>query len=127
MSVSYFVFYKGQAEEPGGFVERYRKVHVPILQRWPGVLRVMVHTPLPAQDPKSTSSAGLAMMAEIVFRDQAALASALASQERHEARLDFANFPLFHGDVLHQPMQSEAFQPASAAPHSENSGGAGQP
>jgi hypothetical protein len=32
MSVSYF--------------ERYREVHVPFLARWPGIRRVLLHTPL---------------------------------------------------------------------------------
>jgi hypothetical protein len=32
MSVSYF--------------ERYREVHVPLLARWPGMRRVLLHTPL---------------------------------------------------------------------------------
>ena len=115
MSVSYFVFYKGEADDPAGFVERYRKVHVPILLRWPGELRVNVHTPLAARDPKITNSGGLALMAEIVFQDEVALTLALASEERHQARLDFAGFPPFHGDVMHQPMLAEVFEPDSAA------------
>ena len=111
MSVSYFVLYRGSADDPVAFVERYRKVHVPILLRWPGVLRVAIHTPANASDPKSTSHAGLAMMAEIVFEDEAALAAALNSDERQEARQDFARFPPFDGDVLHQALHTQSFAP----------------
>lgn len=109
MSVSYFVFYKGHADDADGFIERYRTVHIPILKRWPGVECVKLHTPAVLQDPKQTSTAGLAMMAEIVFCDGEALEKALQSQERHEARLDFGKFPSFHGDVMHQALQTEEF------------------
>lgn len=111
MSVSYFVFYHGVADDPAAFIERYRKNHVPILLRWPGVRRVALHTPAGASDPKSTNFAGLAMMAEIVFDDEAALAAALNSDERGEARQDFARFPPFRGDVLHQALRTQSFAP----------------
>jgi len=111
MSVSYFVLYRGEAGDLAAFIQRYRKDHVPILLRWPGVRRVALHTPAGASDPKSTNFAGLAMMAEIVFDDEAALAAALNSDERAEARQDFARFPPFHGDVLHQALQTESFAP----------------
>ena len=126
MSVSYFVFYKGEAVDPAAFVERYRSIHVPILQRWPGVERVVLHTPVIAVDPKTISHGEFAMIAEIVFDDADALAAALQSDERHEARLDFGMFPPFHGDISHQPMQAETFQPVRG-PRSTKGSGIGEP
>lgn len=110
MPTSYFVLYSGEADDAAGFVQRYRGVHVPILQRWPGIRSVILHTPEPWEDSKTVRSSGLALVTQMVFDDAAALAMALRSPERAEARIDFGKFPPFKGKVLHQAMSMEEFR-----------------
>lgn len=106
MSISYFVLYRGQAADPNGFVERYREVHVPILETWPGIRGVTIHTPAAWEDPQSIRSSGLALMCQMTFDDREALSEALNSEGRVRAREDFLRFPRFDGEVLHQAMVS---------------------
>jgi uncharacterized protein (TIGR02118 family) len=107
MSVSYFVFYRGQAEDAGKFVDHYRNVHVPILSTWPGIQSVSMHLPLQWDDSQPVRNAGLALAAQMTFADRDALQRALASEPRQAARRDFGQFPRFVGDVFHQAMKSE--------------------
>ena len=107
MTTSYFVLYSGQAPEPEAFVERYRRVHVPILARWPGIRGITLHTPVAWADTQTVRPSGLALAAQMSFDDVAALQAALASSERAEARADFHRFPPFNGDILHQATHSE--------------------
>ncbi len=80
MSVSYFVRYEGEAESPAEFLDYYRERHVPILMRFPGIRRIVLHTPVAWQDE---------------------------SEARSAARGDFGNFPPFRGLVFHQAARSE--------------------
>ena len=48
MTVSYFVRY--EVEAPDEFIRHYRDRHVPILARWPGMRRVILHRPVPWRD-----------------------------------------------------------------------------
>jgi len=85
MTVSYFVRY--EVEAPDEFIRHYRDRHVPILARWPGMRRILLHTNLKVQD------------------------NAPASPERAEARRDFQGFPPYEGKVFHQAMaQEEVFR-----------------
>jgi uncharacterized protein (TIGR02118 family) len=105
MSVSYFVRYEGEAGED--FVRHYKERHVPILARWPGMRRVVLHTPVPWTDPCPVSKAAAFLVAQLEFESQADLDRALASPERLEARRDFEAFPAHAGEVRHQAMRSE--------------------
>jgi uncharacterized protein (TIGR02118 family) len=107
MTTSYFVLYSGRADDPKGFVERYRTVHVPILRQWPGIRSIVLHTPQPWSDCHPVRRSGLALAAQMIFDDVDALQHALHSEQRAEARADFHDFPPFHGDVFHQAMQTE--------------------
>ena len=51
MSVSYFVRYDIDVADLDGFMRRYREVHVPLVSRWPGLRRMVLHTPLAWRDP----------------------------------------------------------------------------
>jgi uncharacterized protein (TIGR02118 family) len=107
MSVSYFVFYRGQAEQPAEFLDHYRNVHVPILSSWPGIESVRLHTPLDWSDSHPVHKAGIALAAEMTFRNVEEFQQALRSEARIAARRDFERFPKFVGDVFHQAMASE--------------------
>ena len=106
MTTSYFVIYEGSAADPGGFLERYREVHVPLLAAWPGIRSVTLHQPEPWTDTHPVRPANLALMCQMEFDTPGALAKALASPARDAARADFRAFPAFNGRVLHQAMSS---------------------
>jgi uncharacterized protein (TIGR02118 family) len=105
MTVSYFVRYEGEASEE--FLRHYRENHVAILARWPGIRRVMLHSPLAWSDAFPVNAGGSGLLAQLEFETQADLEQALAAPERAEARRDFEGFPPFAGKVFHQAMQQE--------------------
>jgi len=105
MSVSYFVRYEISTSDVGAFVARYRERHVPILRRWPGIRRVVLHTPVEWNDPFAIQRGGSVLTVQLEFDSAADLRKALFSPERAEARLDFQNFPAFSGQVVHEAME----------------------
>ena len=111
MSVSYFVRYEIEAADLAGFLERYRKVHVPLVAKWPGLRRMVLHTPLEWSDPFPVNRGRAVLMAQLVFDSEAAMNRAFASPERAAAREDFRQFMTFEGKVIHQAMHSEEVWP----------------
>ncbi len=111
MSVSYFVRYKGQAENSRSFVEYYRKSHAPLLWQFPGIRDLILHHPVNFDDPFPVSTGGELMVAQMVFDSLEDLNRALASDARARARDDFANMPAFTGEVTHQAMLAETVTP----------------
>lgn len=107
MSVSYMVFYRGKAQNQDTFLQYYRENHVPILKRFPGIQQVILHSPLPVEDTESVVPGEFSLVAEMQFDTEANLATALKSQARQEARVDFGKFPSFTGEVWHQAMFTE--------------------
>lgn len=107
MTVSYFVFYRGRAEDPRAFMDHYKSRHVPILKKFPGIKAIKLHTPTDAVDVQTVEPGGFALVAELVFDSMEAMARALQSPERAQARADFKDFPPFHGDVWHQELTTE--------------------
>jgi uncharacterized protein (TIGR02118 family) len=107
MSVSYFVRYEGTSRDVAAFLRHYREKHVPILARWPGLQRVVLHTPVQSTDPFAVNRGGAALLAQLEFPSVEALNAALAGAERAEARKDFQQFPKFEGTVVHQAMRAE--------------------
>lgn len=107
MAVSYFVFYRGQARNPGEFVRRYREVHVPILSAWPGIGEIALHTPADWSDAERVNPAGFGLVCQMSFADQQSLGEALNSEARRQARADFKKFPAFDGEVWHQAFLTE--------------------
>ncbi len=111
MSVSYFVRYDVTAPDLKGFVERYRKVHVPLLAKWPGMRRICIHTPVDWKDPFPVNRGKAVLLAQLEFDSEEAMNRAFASRERAEAREDFRRFMTFEGTVTHQAMASEEVWP----------------
>ena len=107
MSVSYFVRYDIDIADLDGFMRRYREVHVPLVSRWPGLRRMVLHTPLAWRDPFPVNPGKAVLMAQLEFEDEAAMNAAFASRERAEAREDFKRFPRYGGSVVHQAMSGE--------------------
>ena len=106
MSVSYFVRYEIELADREAFVTHYRKHHVPILARWPGIERVMLHTPLDWSDPFPVNRGRAVLLAQLEFESREAMEAAFRSPERAEARDDFKRFPAFSGSVTHQAMET---------------------
>ena len=111
MSVSYFVRYDIAAGDLKEFLRRYREVHVPLVARWPGLRRMVMHTPVEWQDPFPVNRAKAVLMAQLEFDSEAAMNKAFASPERAAAREDFKRFMTFEGSVTHQAMKSEEVWP----------------
>jgi uncharacterized protein (TIGR02118 family) len=107
MSVSYFVRYDITAPDLKGFLERYKKVHVPLVAHWPGLQRMIMHTPVDWKDPFPVNRGSAVLMAQLEFDSEEAMNQAFASPERAEAREDFKRFMTFEGTVVHQAMVSE--------------------
>ncbi len=111
MSVSYFVRYDIDAPDLKGFLERYRRVHVPLVATWPGLQRMTMHVPVDWKDPVPVNRGKAVLMAQLEFESESAMNRAFASRQRAEAREDFKRFMTFEGTVTHQAMQSEVVWP----------------
>lgn len=111
MSVSYFVRYDIEAGDLKAFLRRYRDVHVPMVARWPGLKRMVMHTPVEWRDPFPVNRGKAVLMAQLEFDSEAAMSKAFASPERAAAREDFKRFMTFEGTVTHQAMRSEEVWP----------------
>jgi uncharacterized protein (TIGR02118 family) len=107
MSVSYFVRYDIEVADLDAFLRRYRELHVPLVARWPGLARMVLHTPVEWSDPSPVNKGRAVLMAQLEFDDLAAMDTAFASRERAEAREDFKRFMTFEGTVTHQAMATE--------------------
>ena len=107
MTVSYFVRYDISVPDLPAFLRRYREVHVPMVTRWPGLQRMVLHTPLEWRDPSPVNRGKAVLMAQIEFDSEEAMNRAFASLERAAAREDFKRFMTFEGTVTHQAMTSD--------------------
>lgn len=107
MSVSYFVRYEIAVPDLKAFVERYHTVHVALVTTWPGLQRMVLHTPVDWNDPFPVNRGKAVLMAQLEFETEEAMNQAFASRERAEAREDFKRFMTFEGSVIHQAMRSE--------------------
>jgi uncharacterized protein (TIGR02118 family) len=107
VTVSYFVRYEIAPADEKAFLEHYRTRHVPILARWPGIRRVVLHTAAVGNDAFPVERGGSVLLAQLEFDSQADLQAALNSPQRAEARRDFEKFPLYEGTVTHQAMTSD--------------------
>ena len=111
MSASYFVRYEGQAESLDAFLAHYRDYHVPILASFPGIRRIVLHTPTTSQDPFLVKPDRFALLVQMIFDTADDLDKALQSDARAIAREDFGSFPPFNGLVYHQATTSEEVYP----------------
>jgi uncharacterized protein (TIGR02118 family) len=111
MSVSYFVRYDITALDVQRFLERYRHEHLPLLARWPGIRRIVLHTPRDWHDPCAVTRGNTVLLAQLEFESAEALQAALQSAGRAAAREDFKRFPPYEGSVVHQVLaQDEVFR-----------------
>jgi uncharacterized protein (TIGR02118 family) len=85
MTVKLTVVY-GTPEDKDAFDQHYRDVHMPIVERWPGVERVELAT---VTGGPGGSPSPYHLIAEIYFADGAALDAALGSPAGREAGKDF--------------------------------------
>ena len=85
MTVKLTVVY-GKPDDAEAFDEHYRDVHMPIVQRWPGLQRAELARvsggPMGSPSPYH-------LIAELYFADEAALNEALGSPAGAEAAKDF--------------------------------------
>ena len=106
MSVSYFIRYDVSASDEQAFLRYYREHHVRLLARWPGLRRVVLHTPLGWSDAWPVNRGRALLLAQLEFDSTEAMHAAFASPERAQTRADMANFPPFEGTVTHQALAS---------------------
>jgi uncharacterized protein (TIGR02118 family) len=106
MSVSYFIRYDISASDQDAFLRYYKDHHVGILSRWPGLCRVVLHTPVEWSDAWPVNRGRALLLVQLEFDSAEVLHAAFASPERAEARADMANFPPFEGRVTHQALAS---------------------
>jgi uncharacterized protein (TIGR02118 family) len=107
MSVSYFVRYEGAAENADEFLRYYRERHAAVLARFPGIRKIILHTPIEWKDRFPVRPDRFMLVAQMMFDSAEDLNRALQSDARADARADFANFPRFQADVYHQAAVSE--------------------
>jgi hypothetical protein len=75
--VSYFVRYRGSAANPSAFVAHYRDRHAAILRGLPHIQSLVLHTPVAFRDPFPVREGGTALLAQMMFENEAALDAAL--------------------------------------------------
>jgi uncharacterized protein (TIGR02118 family) len=107
MTVSYFVRYDIAVSDVQGFLERYRKAHVPMVTNWPGLRRMVLHTPVGWKDPFPVNRGSAVLLAQLEFDSLEAMDAAFASPQRARARQDFQRFMTHEGTVTHQAMATE--------------------
>lgn len=105
--ISYFVRYDGTAADPDAFARHYRTQHAGILRGFDGIQDLVLHTPARWRDPFDITAGKSFLLAQMTFESEAALAAALQSPARADARKDLRKFPDFDGIVTHQAMKSE--------------------
>src|SRR5215217_7523153 len=107
--VSYWVRYRGKAADPAAFLAYYQNTHSSILQRFPGIKSLVLHTPVDFRDPFPVHIGDTMLLAQMSFDSSAALNRALASEARKAARDDFQRFPDFEGEVTHEALEQGSF------------------
>lgn len=107
MTVSYLVRYEGSPRDPERFRTYYATAHAAILRDMPDIRSLVLHRPVPWNDPFPVQAGDVHLLAQMIFDSPADLDRALASEARARARADFANFPPFEGTVRHQALLQE--------------------
>jgi hypothetical protein len=105
-AVTYFVRYQGLPQPIDAFVSDYSGRHVDILKRWPGVRRIVLHTPVAFDDPHPVRPDTTDFLTEMTFANGEALREALRSEARALARADRVNLKYGSALVTHHAMRS---------------------
>jgi hypothetical protein len=108
---TYLVAYEGEADDLNAWLSHYIVDHPPIMARFPGIRQIEIYTCIDWCGPLPWRRVRHMQRNKVVFDSQAALASALNSQARHDMRAGFARFPAFTGPVTHFPMATMAVTP----------------
>jgi len=85
MTVKLTVVY-GTPDDPDVFDKHYNEVHVPLVERWPGLQRVEISK---VSGGPGGSASPYHLITEIYFADNDALNGALGSEAGREAGKDF--------------------------------------
>jgi uncharacterized protein (TIGR02118 family) len=102
--LTFFVSYRGPAEDPQAWLDHYDRHHPPIMVRFPGIREVETYRPMEwASDLPFGRTASL-QRNKVVFASLADLIAALASPVMAEMRADMAQFPPFTVGNTHFPM-----------------------
>jgi uncharacterized protein (TIGR02118 family) len=105
--ISYFVRYRGAAEDPAAFHTYYETRHAALLRDFPSIRSLVLHRPASWHDPFPVRSDDTFLLAQMQFDNAADLDAALRSDARRAAREDFRHFPPFRGDVTHAAMTAK--------------------
>ncbi len=105
-TVSYFVRYRDLPGPVEAFAADYNGRHVDILRTWPGIQRIVVHTPVTWHDPQGIRPDATDFLTEMTFASSDALHAALESEARARARDDRVNLKQGAALVTHQAMRS---------------------
>jgi uncharacterized protein (TIGR02118 family) len=105
--ISYFVRYRGAAEDPAEFIAYYESRHAALLRDFPHIRALVLHRPAAWHDPFPVRGDDTFLLAQMQFDSAADLDAALRSDARRAAREDFRHFPPFRGDVTHAAMAAK--------------------
>ena len=67
MTVSYFVRYQGQPNDPKAFLDYYRRTHAGFMQAFPRVRSAILHHPIAWNDPVPVKPDARFMLAQVLF------------------------------------------------------------
>jgi uncharacterized protein (TIGR02118 family) len=102
--VSYFVRYRGAADDSDAFYAYYERQHAALLRQLPTIRSLVLHRPCPVADPFPVHHGDTFLLAQMQFDTAGDLDAALGSHARRLAREDFQLFPPFRGEVTHEAM-----------------------
>lgn len=102
--LTFFVSYRGPAEDPQAWLDHYDKHHPPIMVRFPGIREVETYRPMAWTSELPFARATSLQRNKVVFASLAELIAALASPVMAEMRADMAQFPPFTLGNTHFPM-----------------------
>jgi len=102
--LTFFVSYRGPAEDPKAWLDHYDKHHPPIMVRFPGIREVETYRPTAWTSELPFARAASLQRNKVVFASLADLIAALASPVMAEMRADMAQFPPFTLGNTHFPM-----------------------
>lgn len=95
--VKFCVFYCGKPEDPAAFDQYYRAHHLPIVERWPRIKRIVISKGPPDGD--------IYQIAELYFDSRVEMDAALRSPERALAAEDAKKLPRFMGEIKRQTFE----------------------
>ncbi|MFQ5946655.1 MAG: EthD family reductase [Anaerolineae bacterium] len=121
--VKLIALYK-KPEDPEAFDRHYEEVHVPLIRKVPGLVRLDANRVLGAPGGRDSP---YYLMAEMVFEDRAGYDAAMASPENREAGKDLMSFAGELVTMMVVEQQPEAGEEQPAAGEQQPEAGEQQP